>query len=191
MRHPSLVGVRPVGGTRRGCASGWRHPAPVAGVRPAGGARLLTAPVAGAYYLHHLGGCGCIFLFTCIKCVSQRYLYLAPLTRKRRMTITFDILHEIGCMSSRNSAKLNYLQLCQQKQGLKTTFRGRKSRFSVRPECKMHYSSSNIAPFFSLACSDTNLRILGSFTSENLHAKCGNGRREHAWPLRASHFVFP
>ena len=31
----------------------------------------------------------------------------------------------------------------------------------------------------------------GLFTSENLHAKDGNEREKHAWPLRASHFHFP
>ena len=35
------------------------------------------------------------------------------------------------------------------------------------------------------------IRIVGSFTSENLHAKDGNKREKHAWPLRASHFHFP
>ena len=51
-------------------------------------------------------------------------------------------------------------------------------------------SNSNMAGL-AFACQRQSFsKDVGSFTSENLHAKCENGKREHAWPLRASDLDF-
>ena len=61
----------------------------------------------------------------------------------------------------------------------------------ARLDWKLNHSLSKCFPLFIIACSYTNIRNVGPFSSENLHAKCGNGRRETCMAFKAAYIHFP